>query len=461
VIGRVRVSHLIAFGAGLVALALFFFPDPEGSAAGSMRTAAVMVLTIGLLATVALPEYLTVLVFFFLCLVIAIAPPEVVFSGFLSGAVWLVFGGMILGVGIEATGLGKRLAGYIDRLFGKSYFRIIAGTVFIMCLLAFLMPSSVGRVTIMLPIIIALADRLGFGPDSNGRAGLILAVGVGTLTPTFAILPASVPNVVMAGAAEAIYGIKFTYTEYLALHFPVIGLVTMLALPVFIAILFPDRIKTEAAPPEPAELKRDEARLIGVLVVALGFWATDSIHGVSPAWVALGAGIFCALPGAGIMPKGPLLSYMNFGPFLVLAGVIGVGAVVTHTGLGALLGGHLISVMGLGKGTGLGTFASVIGLGWLLELVTTLPGQPAIMTSFGETLATATGWPLNAVLMAQAPAWAMVMFPYQAPPLVATRAISGLPVSKFIRLLFPMAIFGWFIMVPLQWLWWRFIDYLP
>ena len=160
------------------------------------------------------------------------------------------------------------------------------------------------------------------------------------------------------------------------------------------------------------------------------------------------------------MPKGPLLQYMNFGPFIVLAGVIGVGSVVTHTGLGTTLGGWLIDVVGLQKGTGYGTFASLVGLGTVLELVTTLPGQPAIMTAFADTLSKATGWTLNEVLMAQVPAWAMLMFPYQAPPLVATRAISGLAVSKFLRLMFPFALFSWLVMLPLQYLWWRFLGYL-
>lgn len=457
----IRISDMIAFVVGVLGVFLFFTPDPNGIPVGTMQTAGVVVITIGLLATAALPEYMTVLIFFFLCSVISIAPPKVIFSGFLSSAVWLVLGGMILGVGIESTGLGARLASYIERAFAKSYFKLIAGTVLIMCLLAILMPSSVGRVTIMLPIIIALADRLGFGKHSNGRFGLVLAVGVGALTPSFSILPASVPNVVMAGAAETIYGLNISYTEYFALHFPVIGLVTMLALPVFITILFPAKIKKFAAKEETARLKGEEVRLILILLFALGLWATDGVHGISPAWIALGAAIICSFPGIGIMPEKPLLSQINFGPILVLAGVIGIGGVVTETGLGSVIGSNLIMLMGIRNGTDIGTFASVVALGWSLEFLTTLPGQPAIMSSFGDTLSKATGWPLNAVLMAQVPAWGMLVFPYQAPPLIATRAISGLAIREFIRLLLPMAIFGWLVMVPLQWVWWKFIGYLP
>ena len=96
-------------------------------------------------------------------------------------------------------------------------------------------------------------------------------------------------------------------------------------------------------------------------------------------------------------------------------------------------------------------------MGW----VTTLPGLPAIMTAFARVLADATGWPLLTVLMAQVPSWALLMFPYQAPPLVAAKALSGLSVGRFLRLMLPLALFGWVVMVPLQYLWWRFLGYLP
>jgi di/tricarboxylate transporter len=83
------------------------------------------------------------------------------------------------------------------------------------------------------------------------------------------------------------------------------------------------------------------------------------------------------------------------------------------------------------------------------------------MTALAETLAQGTGWPLLTVVMAQVPSWALMMFPYQAPPMVVTMAISRLPVSQFLRILLPFALFGWAVMVPLQYLWWRYLGYIP
>lgn len=453
-------SQWIAAASAVLAIIVYFLPDPQG-ASGIMPVASVVILTIGLLSTAVLPEYLTALIFFFLSVVLAGVAPNIVFSGFFSGAVWLVFGGLILGVAIVSTGLAARIAGSLETIFAGSYARIITGTVLLMVGLSFVMPSSIGRIMIMLPIVLAYADRLGFGEHSKGRSGLILATAMGSLTPTFAVLPASVPNVALAGAAEAIHGIQISYGAYLLLHFPVIGFVSTVILPVFIVLLFPDKVPPSDHRPHAGPLSSAERRLLGVLFISLVLWATDRLHGISPAWVALGAGIFCALPGTGILSREPLLKRMDLSPLIFLAGVIGLGAVVTHSGIGKMLADHLITVLDLRSGSGFQTFVAVVGLGTVMELVTTLPGQPPIMTSFADTIAQATGWPLLTVLMTQVSAWALVMFPYQAPPLVATRALSGMPVRVFLRLMIPMAVFGWVVMLPLQYLWWRYLGYLP
>jgi len=449
------VARSIAAVACLAAAVLIAWSYTGTASAGLLRTAGIVTLTIGLLATVALPEFLTALIFFFLCVVLAVAPPEVVFSGFYSGAIWLVFGGLMIGAAIDVTGLGERVAGVLERRFADSYFKAVLGTVLLMLVLAFLMPSSLGRITIMLPIVMALADRLGFAPGSNGRAGLILAVALGSITPTFAILPACVPNVVLAGAAEAIHSIQFAYSDYLLIHFPVIGVLGTMALPVFICLLFRDRVQPQESAGEQSAMSSSEKRLIGFLLIALCLWVTDTVHGIAPAWVALGTGIVCTLPVVGVMKPVTVMEKVSFGPILFLAAFVGMGAVITHAGLGEALGGWLIERLEFSKETRFSDFASMIGLGVLLQLVTTLPGQPAIMTSFAETLAGATGWPLMTVLMTSVSGWALVMFPYQAPPLVATRALTGLSVGSFIRLMLPLALFGWIVMVPLQFFWWR------
>ncbi|GAB6192762.1 hypothetical protein JCM39068_25110 [Desulfocastanea catecholica] len=99
----------------------------------------------------------------------AIAPPGIVFSGFSSGAFWLIFGGLILGVGINVTGLGTRIAGKAAHHLNQSYARLIAGLVFFGALFGLLMPSALGRVILLVPIAMNMADH--FGLQKGRRRG--------------------------------------------------------------------------------------------------------------------------------------------------------------------------------------------------------------------------------------------------------------------------------------------------
>ena len=138
-----RVPHLIA-AAGL-ALALWLALAPPDVLTGDTGPAlALTVAVIALLATGVVPEYFTAMLFFVVAMLFAVAPAAVVFSGFHSTAFWLVFGGLVIGVGVHRTGLGGRLANFIAGWFGGSYASVIFGIVVIGVVMAFLMPSTLG-----------------------------------------------------------------------------------------------------------------------------------------------------------------------------------------------------------------------------------------------------------------------------------------------------------------------------
>ncbi|MEQ8698963.1 MAG: SLC13 family permease [Bauldia litoralis] len=218
----------------LVGLVLLAAPGVAGLSDTIGRAVGATVIAAGLWGTAVVPAYFTAIVFMFLAVALAIAPARVVFSGFHSTAVWLVFGGIVLGVAVQKTGLGDRAVRAMLRVFPLSYRGIVWAVVLTGLALSLFIPSASGRVVLLMPVVIALADRLGFEPGRPGRTGLMLAAGLGTTIPAFGILPANVPNMALIGAAESIYNAHFTYGGYLALNFPVMGLLTVLALPIIV-----------------------------------------------------------------------------------------------------------------------------------------------------------------------------------------------------------------------------------
>lgn len=449
----------IAALGGVAGAVVWTLPPPAGAAPDMMHIAGVVIVAIALWATSAVPEYFTSIIFFFLAMVLTDAGAPVVFSGFHSAAVWMIFGGLVLGAAVQETGFGKRLAGALLRIFPRSYFGILCGVTLIGAVLCLIIPSNTGRIVIMIPIFMALSDRIGFAPGSPGRAGITLAAGAGSVYPSFAILPAAVPNLGWLGAVESIHGVKITYGQYLIANFPVMGTVSILALPFILYRLFPDSIGESGAEIEPTEGSAAQTRLIMVLVAALGLWLTDFAHGLSPAWVALGASVLCLMPRVGVVPTNIIVGKVSYAPWFFVAGVIGMGAVVAKAGLGREISGFLFGIVPLHTGEDFLNFFKVGAVGMAMGIVTTVPGQPAIMTTLASDIAATTGWPLLSVLLTQPISWAMAPFAYQLPPLVLAANMGGVSMRRVARLMLVMAALTWVAMMPLQYLWWRLLGY--
>ena len=280
--------------------------SPSGMPDGAAPAGALVVLCIGFWATGIISEHLVAMLLFFLAMVFSVAPPETVFSGFASGAFWLVLGGLIIGAAVDVTGLGKRLARAITARISGGYGSIIVGIVLVSVVLIFLMPSTLSRIILLMPIITALADRLGYPAGSKGRNGMVLAMILTSYLCSVGVLPANVPNNVLAGAAETSYDVQIRYFDYLLLHFPILGAVKAVVIAALITWKFNEARHivvpgTEDAKANWSGMSLSERKMALYLAAALVFWATDAVHGVSAAWVSLGVGVACLMPAWGLL----------------------------------------------------------------------------------------------------------------------------------------------------------------
>src|SRR3954470_7834288 len=288
--GLSRVSRLTSASTALLCIAaavIFFLPPPAGATAATMHAAALMVLTVGLWALGAMPEHVTSLLFFLLAMVFAIASPQAVFSGFASPTMWLVLGGLFIADAVTATGLGQRFIGLLFERYSFNYGGLRFAIALIATALAFFMPATVARMLLIIPIVAALAARVGFRPGSAGYNGLMLSAIIITYQSGNGILPANAPNLVLAGAGDALYGVHLIYGEYLWVIFPVLCLLKGIAAVGLIYWLFPAEVKSEATPVAREPMSAEEKRLAVILIVAIVLWATDFLHGIRAGWVAL------------------------------------------------------------------------------------------------------------------------------------------------------------------------------
>lgn len=455
-----RPANWIALATTVAGLLLLFWPLPEGADSHAIRAGGLIIATVGLWATHAIPEHVTSLAFMTLAVIFGITAPTVAFSGFAGGAVWLLFGGIIIGLAVSDSGLGRRIARSVLRGLTRSYTRAVWGLMGACLLLAMLMPASIGRIVILMPIALALADHMGFAPGSRGRTGFAMTIGFGSFLPTFAILPANLPNVVLFGAAESIYGVAPSYTEYLLWHFPVMGLVRAAILVLIILTLFPDQARLQETESEPTPMSARERNLLVVLCLTLGLWATDFIHHISPAWIALLAAIVILLPPLGLAPPTALADKTNLRPFFFVAGVLGVGALVADSGLGAEIAAFLGRWVTFDPARPFMNYMSLIGVSMVFGAAATVPGAPTFLVPLAQDLSAASGMSLMVVLMTQIVGLSAQILPYQSPPLVVAIGLGGVRIRDAILVILASTAATLVILAPLNFLWWRLLGFI-
>lgn len=453
---RLSLRPLVLLASGLAAAGLALaLPQPMGP------TAAVVLLTLALWSTGLIPPFLTALVFFAAVLIPGLAPPDLVFAGFGSAAVWLIVSGFVIGAAITGSGLGARMAEALAPLVGHSYLRLVAVLTLAAMGLGFVMPSSVGRAVVLVPVGMALAGRLGLAQGSNGRIGLAVALTLACNMPGFAILPSNIPNMILAGAAEGQHGVTFGYLSWLALHYPVLGLVKSALTVALVVWLFPARTGAGGmASAGRTPVTAQEKRVALILALTLALWMTDRLHGIGPAWIGVATAAVLLMPGIGAVAPKQFNASVDFGMVLFVAAALALGAVVNASGLGALAGGFLQDMLPLHQGASFANFMSLTGMAGLMGLVTTNPGVPTVLTPMAPDLAAATGLSLEAVLMTQVIGFATVIFPYQVGPFVMAMQLSGERLGHVLRVTLPLALLTFVVLMPLDWLWWRLLGWL-
>jgi hypothetical protein len=204
-----------------------------------------------------------------------------------------------------------------------------------------------------------------------------------------------------------------------------------------------------------------ERRLAALLALALLLFATDFLHGVSPAWVALGTGILCLLPELGILAPREFSARANIGTLVYIAAILGLGAVVAQSGLAKEASTHLMALANLHPGDTAANVAILAAIGAGLGAITTLTGAPAVLTPLAGDFAQASGLPLLSVLMLQVPIFSTVILPFESPPMMIALLLGGVGIRPASRLCLATAAVTLLVLLPLDYLWWRLLGYLP
>lgn len=447
----------LAVGIGLLVAYLPWLPGTAGVRAGF----ATVVVTVTLLATGIVPGLVTTAVFFAMALLTGAAPALVLASGFWSNAIMLIFGGLVIGAAAERSGLGRYIARRLLQRFLGSYASLLVGIIVGTGALSFLVPSTMGRLAITIPVVLATLKEAGYEQGTNGYNGAILVTVAGNFMTSYAILPANLVQIITLGAFEAAHGPQATYAEYLMLCGPILGLVKGVLFVLTVLWVLP------APPPamptanaDPVMLSPAARRLGVVLGGAVVLWATDFLHGLKPGWIALGAGLLCILPPLALVGLKESFDTNRLTGILTVPMLLGVASVITHSGAGQVISEAVARAVPLAGASPAVGFAALALLAALIAIVATTVGCIAIMTPIVGQVMAATGLSAKLGSVAVLTGLQALFFHYEATPVMVGLLMGRVGPGAAARLLTPLAISGLLIVLPLEILYLKLIGYL-
>lgn len=403
-------------------------------------------------ASALIPDYQASLIFLFTCLAFSLSPKELIFSGFSSSAFWLVFAGMLIASAIKKVKLSDQFSSFFIRLKTPSYLSLLAAiSLFSLCF-AFIMPSGVGRVVLLTPIAIVIAQSFGFEKQDKGYIGIVLTFILSTTMPGFTILPANAPNMIMTGLVQEIYNIEILYSQYLLINFLIFGILKNIFIVILIFYFFKDTIrKTTKNKKESTTNSKQQKTLIFILSIMIIFWMSDFIHGISPSIIAIIGVLFLAYPKIGIIDEKDINS-LNITSLIFLAGVISLGSVTgnsefTKENIAWIL--HHIEFFD----SKLLNYISISGFMSFSGIVLTQATIPALYTPIADELSSLSGFSINEIFMMQVAAFSTVFFPYQMAPLIIGVKLAHLKQKDMLKVIFYLAIISIVFLMPLQFFW--------
>ncbi|MCL2079295.1 MAG: SLC13 family permease [Oscillospiraceae bacterium] len=269
-----------------------------------------------------------------------------VFSGFTHSAMWTLVPALFFGFALAKTGLGKRIAMGIIKVFKPSYPTLVLGWVIIGVVLSVLTPATTVRVAIVIPIAMQCCELCKLKKGSKGNSLIMLTAFSMALIPGAGWLTGVVWGPFIQGTAGLGPLVDFN-SWFMVMFVPTLIAAALLVLGSLL-ILKPK----EAIPPEAAgAIKNQKLGKMGakeiitalILVVVFGFFVTASLHGISSAVLCLAA-VFLFFV-FGVLEPGDFNTGVNWDMIIFIAMALSLGGILNATGISVWLSGIIVPAL--------------------------------------------------------------------------------------------------------------------
>lgn len=302
-----------------------------------------------------LPDWVTALVMAALFVILADVPATVAFSAFSTSTWWLLVAAFCLGLGMQRSGLLKRLSVAIVSRFPHTFRAQATGLMAAGFVTGPFIPSLSAKCAILTPLALSISDQMGYERKSKQANGLFLALFTAIRNLAPAVISASFVGYVVLGLLPDEAQRQFDLIYWFAAALPWLVMVTILN---YLAIMIMYEPKEERASrktkrqPEAAPLPAHEdlgpmtlaeKQMLAIMGVTVLLWITERWHGVPAFAVALLA--VAAMAFFGQLKSRDLREGIAWDIIVFMGVVLGLAAVFSHAGVDAWIVGVCAPVL--------------------------------------------------------------------------------------------------------------------
>jgi len=311
------------------------------------------------------------------------ATPEKALSGFSSASWFLVLGVFAISAAIAKTGLLYRVVLMIIKRFPPNYMGQTFGLGLSGVLLTPIVPSPVGRMSLVSPLVMTLSEILGFKKGDPGAIGLAMSslLGFGLMSSLFMN---GAPECFLAlGLFPAEVSSTLTWSQWFKAAFPLGASFFFLSYLAIITLYRPKERKrlnpwvTEAQIKILGPLSTQERISLATAVLFITAFLTQPWHHVDGAWVAMLA--FLILFATAVLDEKAVRGDIDWNFLISFGALVGYGNIIWGSKMGGMICNSVRPCLEFFAGSGF-VFFLVITLGVTL-LRFALPLAPGLLVS--------------------------------------------------------------------------------
>jgi DASS family divalent anion:Na+ symporter len=284
----------------------------------------------------ALPDWVATLATMVLMLAFKITNVSGITAQFSGGTVWLCIGVFIMSIGINNSGVMKRLALWVLTKFPGTYKAQVTAMMLSGIITTPMIPSSYAKTSIMAPLIGQVCEAVGVEPNSKAARGLWFANFMGTYILGMAFMSGSAFVGLMLGFMQ---GLTFTWGEWLKCT--IVWYIVLIVLTYLYCTILcrpkEERSGDVSFLKEQYEslgpISQKETQGIIIIAIAIVFWVTQKLHGVDAGFIAIGANV--AFFACGLITAPEVNAKGQWTLTVFIGGILSIAAFMGSTGVSA------------------------------------------------------------------------------------------------------------------------------